>query len=325
MRRRAARDDRRRTPSAILARVGPFPATVSPGTFMDRVDVTLPDPQHGVASIATTPSDLPRRASEAAARPGRESGWMRVLYSGAAVNARPEPAVDSTRPSTPRTSVPVAGPDAVAVQMQQSTCDQRDGLIPPVADLAAEGTQRVVDSSELDADNVREFQRGIDRQGNFAALMKRRAGNVARCARRQGMLPGSVEDIVQETFEQAYVHLDELREPARFLPWLYAIARHRCNRVRDRERPAAPLDPDEDGDGDDGVASYGEGLAAVTAAVERLPDQERHCFLLVVVEGYKYRQAADLLRLRTGTVKAHVNHAREKLRAMLGSDWHDLF
>lgn len=46
-----------------------------------------------------------------------------------------------------------------------------------------------------------------------------------------------VEDVLQETFIEAYRHLGQLREPAVFRPWLYKIALYQCNRVFRRSKP----------------------------------------------------------------------------------------
>lgn len=45
-----------------------------------------------------------------------------------------------------------------------------------------------------------------------------------------------------------------------------------------------------------------------------LPDEERHLLLLVVVDGYSYREAADHLNLDIAAVPRNIARARRKLR-----------
>ena len=57
----------------------------------------------------------------------------------------------------------------------------------------------------------------------------------------------------------------------------------------------------------------------VREAVDTLPEQELKCVILFYYQGMKTRQVAVILRIAEGTVKAHLNHARAKLKTRLGS------
>jgi RNA polymerase sigma factor (sigma-70 family) len=54
-------------------------------------------------------------------------------------------------------------------------------------------------------------------------------------------------------------------------------------------------------------------------AIKSLPPQEYRCTILRVRHDLSVKQIAHSLRLAEGTVKAHLSHAREKLRSELGS------
>lgn len=71
----------------------------------------------------------------------------------------------------------------------------------------------------------------------------------------------------------------------------------------------------------------GEGTAEVEAgalrgdvdgAMARLPDEQREVVMLVLVEGYAYREAADLLEVPIGTVTSRLARGRETLMHLLG-------
>ena len=52
-------------------------------------------------------------------------------------------------------------------------------------------------------------------------------------------------------------------------------------------------------------------------AMEGLPEQERACVTLRVYHDLSHREIAELLEIAVGTVKAHLHHARRKLRVRL--------
>ena len=117
----------------------------------------------------------------------------------------------------------------------------------------------------------------------FARLYDRHAAVVLSLCRR-GCSQAEAEDACQETFLRAYSRLDQVREPAGLRPWLYAIARRVCSdRRRSAERrgrheeqagmnllaspPETPSPP--------GAVEQAEQLTRLTAALDRLPDDER--------------------------------------------------
>ena len=79
---------------------------------------------------------------------------------------------------------------------------------------------------------------------------------------------------------------------------------------------------------DDGVGRIaGDGAAEVEAgalrgdvdgAMARLPDEQREVVMLVLVEGYAYREAADILEVPIGTVTSRLARGREALMQYLG-------
>src|SRR2546428_13389495 len=49
-------------------------------------------------------------------------------------------------------------------------------------------------------------------------------------------------DVAQEAFIQAYLHLGQLRDPARFGPWLRQLTVNECRMWRRRQKPTEPLE-----------------------------------------------------------------------------------
>lgn len=140
--------------------------------------------------------------------------------------------------------------------------------------------------------------------------------------------PDDVEDVVEETFWQAW------RQAARYesarggvQTWLLTIARSRAlDRVRSltrrREEPLenengeAVAHPVADGDpGSDAEAS--ERRARVVAALADLPPEQREALELGYFEGLSQSEIADRTGQPLGTIKTRMRLAMQKLRAPL--------
>ena len=142
------------------------------------------------------------------------------------------------------------------------------------------------------------------------------------CARMCGSsLDG--EDVVQETLAEAFYNLPSLKDPARFEPWLFRIAYHKCIDYLRRERRRDEDIPfDEEHDRPDDVRGYGDAPAdapiddALAALVGELPPKERASVLLKDVLEYPIEEVADIADSTVGGVKAALHRARAKLRAM---------
>ena len=140
-------------------------------------------------------------------------------------------------------------------------------------------------------------------------------------------LTGSVadgDDLVQDTVERALRNLHHWEAGTRLDSWMYRIARNRFidgRRSARRENVVVTDAPAESA----GVSVDGEGavlsrltLSAVSAALERLPVEQREAVALVLIDGLSYREAAELLEVPIGTVTSRIARARESLAAAMG-------
>jgi RNA polymerase sigma-70 factor (ECF subfamily) len=129
------------------------------------------------------------------------------------------------------------------------------------------------------------------------------------------------EDLVQETYLQAW------RSFARFEPgtncraWLYKILMFSHSRLR-RDQSRRPQVADLDAAGESALRFDPQTpdmltAASVTAAFESLPEPFRIAVLLVDVEELSYREAADVLEVPIGTVMSRLNRGRRLMRLAL--------
>jgi RNA polymerase sigma-70 factor (ECF subfamily) len=53
------------------------------------------------------------------------------------------------------------------------------------------------------------------------------------------------------------------------------------------------------------------------AAITKLPEKMRICFTLFAIQGFKQEEIAEMLKLRIGTIKANIFHAKTRLKSVL--------
>ncbi|WP_431907657.1 RNA polymerase sigma factor [Nonomuraea jabiensis] len=120
------------------------------------------------------------------------------------------------------------------------------------------------------------------------------------------------DDVSQEVWLAVIRGLPRLREPARFAPWLFTIARRSVtDRLRSqyaREELAArdvvAEDPVE------AVVERGE----LMSALSELPVPEREILVLFYLEDLPVEDCAQICGIPAGTVKSRLNRARRLLR-----------
>jgi len=162
------------------------------------------------------------------------------------------------------------------------------------------------------------------RQGDrhaFARLVRAHQSRVRLQLRRLTQGDAALaDDLAQETFVQAWLHLADFRGEARLATWLHRIALTRfLQHVRRPQLPVEWREPDADDDGDAGHDPRpAEGLGRdVERALQALSEIQRlavvHCFHLDL----SHAEAAQVLGLPLGTLKSHLDRAKTRLRELL--------
>lgn len=123
-------------------------------------------------------------------------------------------------------------------------------------------------------------------------------------------------DAVQDCWIRILRALPGLRDPARFRPWLFGIARRTAmDRLRARYREPAESDVDPASLAAEPPNDLrNDQLAAMHAELERLPMVEREVLELFYLRGLSLAQLVDVLEVPLGTVKSRLFRARRLLR-----------
>jgi RNA polymerase sigma-70 factor (ECF subfamily) len=143
------------------------------------------------------------------------------------------------------------------------------------------------------------------------------------------------EDLVQETYLKAYRAYGGFEEGTNLRAWLYRILTNTfINNYRSKKRRPDETDIDEIEDlylyrrlGGLEAAAAGRSAeeelldwftdAEVKEAVEALPEQFRMAVLLSDVEGFSYKEIAEILDIPIGTVMSRLHRGRKALQRQL--------
>ncbi len=142
------------------------------------------------------------------------------------------------------------------------------------------------------------------------------------------------EDLVQETFTRAYASFGQFQPGTNLKAWLYRILTNTflsSYRKRQREPQTAASGEIQDWQLARAGSHPSSGLRpAETEVLEHLPDPRvkhalrelpedfRTVVYLADIEGYAYREIADLMRTPIGTVMSRLHRGRRQLRDLLG-------
>lgn len=129
------------------------------------------------------------------------------------------------------------------------------------------------------------------------------------------------EDLVQETLTRAIAAAGSFREGGNLRGWLFTIMHNAfVSGVRARRAAEREL-------GDD-MAPLSEAppqlarleVRDVLAGVSRLPEAQRAALLLIALEDFSYREAAQVLGVPLGTLMSRLARGREALRRAMSDD-----
>jgi RNA polymerase sigma-70 factor, ECF subfamily len=161
----------------------------------------------------------------------------------------------------------------------------------------------------------------------FELLMRRYNERVYRAARGIVRDEQEAEDVMQQTYVNAYTHLRQFNGTAKFSTWLTRIAiNESLARVRrqgkyepfdDELSDAEPIGHRDHSENPERQAFTSELRELLEWAIDTLPDGMREVFVLREVEGLSTSEVAECLDVTEDVVKTRLSRGRAALRRVM--------
>ena len=177
--------------------------------------------------------------------------------------------------------------------------------------------------SKRDAEQVQKILSGD--QAAYEPLVEAYQGRIFAFVAGRIRNFSATEDIVQNAFVEAYMHLKSLKSPEKFAGWLRGIALNLSNKWLQQKHPIVSIDDTSQDvtsqvsefplpDLPDEALEKTETKEVVIAAIDALPHIYREAVLLHYMEGMTYPEIAAFLDIPESTVTGRLQVARNRLR-----------
>ena len=161
----------------------------------------------------------------------------------------------------------------------------------------------------------------------FDTLVRRHQRAIVNLVHAMTGSDADADDLAQESFVRAWRSLATFRSDSTFRTWLHGIAINvirthtgrgsRLRRIFGAPRQPDAPDPIERVSVSDGIEEPLAMRQEIDRALATLPDDMREALILRDVQGLDYKEIAEALGVRLGTIESRIFRARQRLRPLL--------
>jgi RNA polymerase sigma-70 factor (ECF subfamily) len=176
-----------------------------------------------------------------------------------------------------------------------------------------------VDQTDISRDIIERSKRG-NRQAQYQ-LYKMYSRAMFNICYRMMNDRSDAEDMLQESFSEAFRRLDSFRHESTFGAWLKMIVIHRCiNEIKRKKTQLEFFDdmtPFEEKEDIRDDQAPGLSPDKIKKAMEQLPKGSRMIFSLYLLEGYDHQEISEILNISESNSKTQYMRAKQRIRELL--------
>lgn len=169
----------------------------------------------------------------------------------------------------------------------------------------------------------------------FARLVNTYSDSIYRLGLKMLGNPQDAEDVLQNTFVNALMHIARFEGRSNIATWLYRIAANEALMLIRKRKPEVSLEQESQEGAEESLKDVkprifadwsglpedellsSEGKKLLDAVIQKLPETLRIVFVLRDIEGLSIKETADTLNLTETNVKTRLMRARMYLREQL--------
>ncbi|HPI86800.1 MAG TPA: RNA polymerase sigma factor [Bacteroidales bacterium] len=176
-----------------------------------------------------------------------------------------------------------------------------------------------VEQADISRDIIERSKRG-NRQAQYQ-LYRQYAKAMFNICNRMMNDRADAEDMLQESFSEAFRRLDSFRNESTFGAWLKMIVINRCiNEIKRKKTQLEFFDdmsPFEDAEDLTDDQSAGLSPERIKKAMEDLPKGSRMIFSLYLLEGYDHQEISEILNISESNSKTQYMRAKQRIKEIL--------